>query len=66
MEDQDQILTCVDCDDPFVFTAGERAFFLAKGFVNNNGVILPVRCPGCRAARRARKGEARTRVAARW
>lgn len=65
VEDQDEILTCVDCDDPFVFAAGERAFFIAKGFVDNDGVIVPTRCHGCRAMRkRARQAEARERTEA--
>lgn len=47
---QDRTLTCRDCSDTFVFSAGEQAFFASKGLVND-----PLRCPMCRAAaKRAR------------
>lgn len=46
----DRTLTCRDCAEPFVFTAGEQAFFASKGLVHD-----PARCPSCRAAaKRAR------------
>jgi len=46
----DRTLTCRDCAEPFVFTAGEQTFFASKGLVHD-----PARCPSCRAtARRAR------------
>ncbi|MBE3559561.1 MAG: zinc-ribbon domain containing protein [Ktedonobacteraceae bacterium] len=44
---QDRILTCRDCGNEFVFTAGEQAFYASKGLTN-----APARCPDCRAARR--------------
>jgi CxxC-x17-CxxC domain-containing protein len=44
---QDRILTCRDCGQEFIFTAGEQAFFASKGLSNP-----PARCPDCRAARR--------------
>jgi CxxC-x17-CxxC domain-containing protein len=47
----DETLTCVDCRNPFSFTAGEQEFFAAKGFQNK-----PNRCPDCRAARKAQRG----------
>jgi CxxC-x17-CxxC domain-containing protein len=47
---QDRNLTCRDCGITFVFSAGEQAFFAAKGLQND-----PQRCPSCRqAARNAR------------
>lgn len=47
---QDRTITCRDCGEAFVFSAGEQAFFASKGLVND-----PQRCPSCRAvAKRAR------------
>ncbi|MGH2406918.1 MAG: zinc-ribbon domain containing protein [Candidatus Limnocylindrales bacterium] len=40
----DRTLTCRDCGDEFVFSAGEQAFFASKGLQND-----PQRCAGCRA-----------------
>jgi CxxC-x17-CxxC domain-containing protein len=46
----DRTLTCRDCGESFVFSAGEQQFFATKGLVND-----PQRCPSCRAsAKRAR------------
>lgn len=42
----DKTLVCKDCGQTFVFSAGEQAFYLERGFVE------PARCPSCRAARR--------------
>lgn len=42
----DRTLVCRDCGTDFVFTAGEQAFYLERGFVE------PVRCSACRASRR--------------
>ena len=39
----DQKLTCCTCAAPFLFTAGEAAFFRDKGFLQ-----APTRCPACR------------------
>ena len=47
---QDRTITCSDCGKPFVFTAGEQAFFAEKGFAGG-----PKRCPQCRALRRAER-----------
>jgi CxxC-x17-CxxC domain-containing protein len=44
----DKTLTCRDCGQPFVFTAGEQEFYASRGLVNEPG-----RCPSCRAARRS-------------
>ncbi len=46
------MLTCRDCRDSFLFSAGEQTFFATKGLQND-----PQRCPACRAAaRQARAG----------
>ena len=43
-------MTCRDCSEEFIFSAGEQTFFASKGLVND-----PQRCPSCRAAaKRAR------------
>ncbi len=49
---QDKTLTCRDCNQEFIFTAGEQEFFAQKGFTNE-----PTRCPECRAARKAGRGD---------
>jgi CxxC-x17-CxxC domain-containing protein len=49
---QDKTLTCRDCAREFVFSASEQEFFAQKGFTNEPG-----RCPECRAARKAQRGE---------
>ena len=36
---EDKTLTCIDCGQTFVFTAGEQEFFAQKGFQNE-----PKRC----------------------
>ena len=46
MEFQDRILTCVDCNAEFVWTAGEQLFFADKNFKNE-----PKRCKACKAKR---------------
>ncbi len=48
---QDQTLTCRDCGNSFVWTADEQKFYAEKGFAN-----APVRCPSCRAAKKAAMG----------
>ena len=48
----DEMLTCIDCGRSFAFTAGEQQFFAQKGFTNK-----PNRCPDCRSARKASRGE---------
>jgi hypothetical protein len=40
---QDRELTCRDCGSPFIFTAGEQAFYAGKGLAHDPG-----RCAGCR------------------
>lgn len=44
---QDRILTCRDCGQDFIFSAGEQEFYASRNLTN-----APGRCPGCRAARR--------------
>ena len=49
---EDRTLTCRECGEHFMFSAGEQAFFASKGLLND-----PQRCPSCRAvAKRARSG----------
>lgn len=44
---QDKSLVCKDCDQEFVFTAGEQEFYAEKGFTNT-----PQRCKSCRDSRK--------------
>jgi CxxC-x17-CxxC domain-containing protein len=48
---QDRTLTCRDCGDAFVFSAGEQEFFAGKGLIND-----PQRCTSCRAAAKQARG----------
>lgn len=48
---KDKTLTCRDCGQQFVFTAGEQDFYASRGFTNE-----PTRCPDCRASRKASRG----------
>jgi CxxC-x17-CxxC domain-containing protein len=49
---QDRVMSCRDCGQEFVWTAGEQQFYASKGLENPPG-----RCPSCRsAARAARQG----------
>lgn len=43
----DKTLTCRDCGQEFIFTAGEQEFFAEKGFTNE-----PTRCRDCRNTRK--------------
>lgn len=49
MDFNDKQMTCVDCHQPFVFTAGEQRWYQEKGFERE-----PRRCPDCRKARKGR------------
>lgn len=51
MSFQDKTLTCADCGQTFVFTAGEQEFYAQKGFQNE-----PKRCKGCKSTKRASGG----------
>ena len=48
---QDRTLSCRDCGQQFVFTAGEQEFYEQRGLTNQPG-----RCPDCRRARKAQQG----------
>ena len=50
MEFQDRSITCIDCHQDFVFTAGEQEFYDRKGFKE-----MPKRCKPCREARKSRR-----------
>ena len=43
----DKTLTCRDCGTQFIFTEGEQDFYGQKGYSD------PMRCPDCRAAKKA-------------
>jgi CxxC-x17-CxxC domain-containing protein len=51
MSFQDRTLTCRDCGQQFVFTAGEQEFYQSRGLTNEPG-----RCPECRRARKQAGG----------
>ncbi|HEY3218031.1 MAG TPA: zinc-ribbon domain containing protein [Candidatus Limnocylindria bacterium] len=51
MSFQDKTLTCRDCGQEFIWTAGEQEFYASRGLQNP-----PSRCPADRAARRANQG----------
>ncbi|HUE75575.1 MAG TPA: zinc-ribbon domain containing protein, partial [Chloroflexota bacterium] len=46
----DKVLTCRDCGNTFMFTAGEQEFFASRGLTNE-----PSRCPNCRAINKAQR-----------
>jgi CxxC-x17-CxxC domain-containing protein len=46
MEFVDRLLTCADCGNEFIFTAGEQLFFFDKQFKND-----PKRCKPCKSRR---------------
>ncbi len=48
----DQVITCADCGQEFVFTASEATFYADRGF------SVPRRCPACRAARKSARNDA--------
>ena len=43
MEFADKTLICSDCNNEFIFTGGEQAFYAERGFENE-----PKRCKSCR------------------
>ena len=58
MEFRDKSLVCVDCNQSFIWTAGEQLFYHDKNFKNE-----PKRCRECKTRRNARAGhEGRDRV----
>ncbi|MGH2266552.1 zinc-ribbon domain-containing protein, partial [Enterococcus faecalis] len=46
----DRTINCSACAQPFLFTAGEQEFFVAKGLTNQ-----PKRCPNCRLTHKLRR-----------
>src|SRR5215510_9365317 len=48
---EDKSITCVDCGEEFLFTAGEQAFYRERGLTNE-----PTRCKNCREKRKANRG----------
>ena len=64
MSFQDLQVECIDCHQPFVFTAGEQQFYDRKGFKET-----PKRCKTCRETRKTKRdaggGEAGSGAAAR-
>lgn len=50
--DDDKTIICKDCDTPFVWSAGEQAFFKSKNFTE-----VPKRCKPCRTIRRAQQAQ---------
>jgi CxxC-x17-CxxC domain-containing protein len=53
---EDKSLTCRDCGNAFVFTAGEQGFYLEKGLLDE-----PQRCNGCRVTRKRERNNSTTR-----
>ena len=51
---EDKTLECAECREPFVFTAGEQAFFEERGFSE------PRRCKKCRDAKRKKRKDGAT------
>ena len=45
---EDKTLVCKECNEEFVFTAGEQEFYAERGFQNE-----PQRCKTCRDNRKA-------------
>jgi hypothetical protein len=50
MDLQDRQLTCMDCQQPFLFSAGEQELFSRKGFREE-----PKRCKTCRDQRKTKR-----------
>lgn len=48
----DRTLTCVDCGTQFTFSAEDQEYHASRGFTNE-----PKRCPSCRQARKAERGQ---------
>jgi len=46
----DKTLVCRDCGSNFTFTEGEQTFYSSRGYTE------PQRCPDCRAAKKAARG----------
>lgn len=50
---QEKTIQCSDCGKSFTFSAEEQEFYASKGYTNE-----PKRCPECRQARKAERGDA--------
>ena len=50
MSYEDRSLTCVECGQPFIFTADDQSYHAEKGYTNE-----PKRCTSCRQTRRDRR-----------
>ncbi len=48
---EDKTLVCADCNQQFSFTASEQQFYADRQFSE------PRRCPSCRAAKKAARGD---------
>jgi len=48
-EFEDRVISCIDCGNKFMWTAGEQQFFYDKGLQN-----IPKRCKPCTAAYKAK------------
>ena len=46
---EDKTLKCIDCEEEFVFSAGEQRFFREKNLSD------PKRCASCRAKKRQQR-----------
>jgi CxxC-x17-CxxC domain-containing protein len=57
MQFTDKTLTCRECHKPFLWTAGEQAFFKERGLIN-----IPARCVECRSNRKEKMGLQRQTV----
>jgi CxxC-x17-CxxC domain-containing protein len=51
MYTEDKVLVCADCGQEFTFTTSEQQFYADRQFTE------PRRCPSCRAARKAARGD---------
>jgi CxxC-x17-CxxC domain-containing protein len=47
----DKTLVCADCNQEFAFTSSEQQFYADRQFSE------PRRCPSCRAAKKAQRGD---------
>ena len=52
MSYEDKTLNCMDCSQSFTFSAEDQQFFQSKGYTNE-----PKRCPSCRQAKKAERGD---------
>lgn len=50
-KDKSKFIFCIDCGEPFRFTANEQEFYAKKGFDE------PRRCVTCRKAKKANNGQ---------